>query len=75
MIDGGNHSPDGQSRYLGARQRGHEAVIGVRRLAEQIVFVGVLRRLVQETQIAMTLIGEKRGEVVFRHAECHRESR
>ena len=39
MIGGGNHSPGGQtdrqSRHVGARERGHEAVVGVRRGAER----------------------------------------
>jgi len=43
---------------LGARQRGHEAIIGMRCRAEQIVLIGVLRRVVQKTQIVVILIGE-----------------
>ena len=41
----------------------------MRRLAEQIVFLGVLRRVMQEAQIGMRLIGKERCEEIGRHVE------
>ena len=41
----------------------------MRRLAEQIVLGGILRRVVQEPQVGMRLVGEERREKLFRHVE------
>jgi hypothetical protein len=65
----------GEAGHVGAGERGHETVVGVRRLAEQIVLGGILRRIVQEPQVGVRLVGEERREMLFRHVERNRENR
>ena len=67
--------PHRQPRHLGARQRGHKAVVGMRPLAKEVVFDRLLRRVVQEAQGGVRLVGEIRREKLGRHAQRHGEGR
>ena len=79
MTGGGNHSPLGQTnrqtRHIRARQRRHEAVVGVRRRAERVLAHVLLRRVVQEAQVGMALVGEVGREEILRHVQRHCERR
>ncbi len=79
MTGGANHSPgrqsDRQPRHIGPAKRGHEAVIGVRGGAERVLAHILLRRIMQETQIDVRLIGEERSEEVRRHPQGRGKAR
>ena len=79
MIGGANQLPDGRRtakpRHLASRERSHEAVVGMRRLTERIVFDGILRRIMQKTQIGVGFVGEIRREVIGGKAERHGKRR
>ena len=62
-------------RHLGSCERGHKAVVGMRRLTERIVFKGILRRIVQKTQIGVGFVGEIRREVIGGQTERHGKGR
>jgi hypothetical protein len=49
---------DGKPGHLGSCERGHEAIVGMRRLTKRIVLKGILRRIVQKTQIGVGFVGE-----------------
>ena len=55
---------DRKPGHLGSCERSHEAVVDMRRLTERIVFKGILRRIVQKTQIGVGFVGEIRREVI-----------
>src|SRR5215469_3744195 len=60
---------DRKPGHLGARESGHEAIVGVRRLAKGIVIDGTLRRIVQKPQIGVGFVGKIRAEVIWGKAE------
>jgi hypothetical protein len=50
--------------HLGSCEHSHEAVFGMRRPTERIVFKRILRRIAQKAQIGMGFVGEERREVI-----------
>ena len=64
---------DREPGHVLSREHRDERVVGVGPLTELLLVVGLLRRVVQEAQIDVRLVGEERPEVSRRHVERPRE--
>ena len=67
--------PYGKPGDIGARQRGHKAVVGMRCLAKGVVFGGLLRGVVQKADDGMRFVGKERRKEVAGESEGHGEGR
>ena len=67
--------PHGEPGNVGPRQRGHKAVIGMRRLAKGVVLGRVLRRIVQKADDGMGFVGKERRKEIRGQPEGRRKRR
>ena len=67
--------PHGEPGNIGPRQRGHKAVVGVRRLAKGVVLCRLLRRIVQKADDGMGFVGKERRKEIAGQPECRGKRR